>query len=70
MVTPKMVRDFLEKWSFNNPPKNEDKSRFVQMLQSKYIVACEENKKIFVYDGPRSKEEIEEMMVIADDLII
>lgn len=75
-MTKQDVLNYYKEWSTDvkNLPdfkkdKNQVKSSFLNMLQAKATFAKQTGKTLYAYDGAKTGEELEQMLIIATDNI-
>ena len=67
MINEKLVKDYFIKWSGGN---KEFYSGFISLLQRKAHYALSSNNKIYAYDKLYTGKELEQMLAIADDMVV
>lgn len=60
------VRAYYQKWASGS---KDSQMNFLDMLQRKAYNAGLQNRKFYAFDGMKSAKELNQMLVIADDLL-
>lgn len=65
-ITKEFVQNYFNKYCDWKEDYNS-KTKFVEMLQNKCYFAKLNNKKVYAYDDVYTGDELEQMLIIADD---
>ena len=66
-INKKFVKEYFHKWVDYNQPTDSDFILFINMLQNKAYNAKIDNRTYFCFDDQYGAEDIEKMLIIAED---